>query len=42
MSSKFFGNKTIKQADTKKGAKSDLKSKNNSNKTAVRKTGRGK
>jgi hypothetical protein len=42
MSSKFFGNKTVKQADPKKGAKSDLKSKNSSNKTALRKTGRGK
>jgi hypothetical protein len=42
MSSKFFGNKTVRQADKKKGSKSDLRSKNSSNKTAVRKTGRGK
>ncbi|AOR28121.1 hypothetical protein FORMB_10740 [Formosa sp. Hel1_33_131] len=42
MSSKFFGNKTVKKTDTKKGGKSDLKNKNTSKTTAVRKTGRGK
>ncbi len=42
MSSKFFGNKTVKKADKKKGGKSDLKNKNTSKTTAVRKTGRGK
>jgi hypothetical protein len=42
MSSKFFGNKTVKQLETKKGSKSNLKNKNNSKTTAVRKTGRGK
>ena len=42
MGSKFFGNKTVKQLETKKGSKSIHKNQNNSNKTAVRKTGRGK
>ena len=42
MSSKFFGNKTVKQSETKKGSKSVYKNQNNSNKAAVRKTGRGK
>jgi hypothetical protein len=42
MTSKFFGNKTVKQTVTKKGSKSVHKNQNNSNKTAVRKTGRGK
>jgi hypothetical protein len=42
MSSKFFGNKTVKQVETKKGGKSPLKNKNTSKITAVRKTGRGK
>ena len=42
MSSKFFGNKTIKKTQTKKGSKSVHKNQNSSNKTAVRKTGRGK
>jgi hypothetical protein len=42
MSSKFFGNTSVKQVDTKKGGKSSFKTKNSSKTTAVRKTGRGK
>jgi len=42
MSSKFFGNKTIKQTASKKGAKSKFSNQNNRKSTAVRKTGRGK
>jgi hypothetical protein len=41
MSSKFFGNKTVKQVETKKGSKSNLKNKNTSKTTAVRQPGRG-
>ncbi len=42
MTSKFFGNKTAKQTGAKKASKSVHKNQNSSNKTAVRKTGRGK
>ena len=42
MSSKFFGNKTLKQESAKKGGKSSHKSNSNRKTTAVRKTGRGK
>jgi hypothetical protein len=42
MSSKFFGNKNIKESDNTRGSKSKPNSQNPSKTTAVRKTGRGK
>jgi len=42
MSSKFFGNKNIKQKASKKGVKSKFSNQTNRKSTAVRKTGRGK
>ncbi len=42
MKSNFFGNKPKKKTDTKTGDKTNIKKKKGKNKTAVRKTGRGK
>ncbi len=42
MSSKFFGNKTVKQSENKKGGKSKFSNQNKRKTTAVRKAGRGK
>lgn len=42
MSSKFFGNRTAKQVDNKKGGKAKFSNHNKRKTTAVRKTGRGK
>ena len=42
MSSKFFGNKIVKQNDSKKGGKSKFNNQNKRKNTAVRKAGRGK
>jgi|TARA_X000001036_G_C20523389_1_gene743078 hypothetical protein len=42
MSSKFFGNRTEKQSDRKKGGKQKFNNKNNKSKSAgIRKVGRG-
>lgn len=42
MSSKFFGNKSVKQSDQKKGVKLKLSNQNKKKAKAVRTTGRGK
>ena len=42
MSSKYFGNKTVKQTDTTNGGKSKGSNQNTNKITEVRKTGRGK
>ena len=42
MSSKFFGNKTLKQADKSKGSKPKFNTQNKQKTAAVRKAGRGK
>tara|TARA_B100001093_G_scaffold426314_1_gene420235 strand:+ start:123 stop:251 length:129 start_codon:yes stop_codon:yes gene_type:complete len=42
MSSKFFGNKTLKQANNSKGVKPKFSNQNKRKTTAVRKAGRGK
>ncbi len=42
MSSKFFGNKTLKQSNKSKGSKPKFNNLNKRKTTSVRKAGRGK